>query len=231
MSGTTSSDSTAHYSSAGQGSTSTVGDVILWRNPKLSSLLFSTATLTWLLFNIYKFSFVTLASFVGMLVVSSFFLYANFVRFFRKEEPDLSGVRSLLEKKVVEAEKSIREWSVVLMQCGLSASTNEDWKVFSMLLLGLALLAYAGTLFDFLTLFYLGVVMILTVPVMYEKNEERMLEAGAKVQLMAIKVAYKVDEKVIRRLKGKVVAVAAVDGGDANKEHKDELKDDDLKTD
>ncbi|CAN1331554.1 Reticulon-like protein B13 [Linum perenne] len=200
MSGTTSSDSTAHYSSAGQGSTSTVGDVILWRNPKLSSLLFSTATLTWLLFNIYKFSFVTLASFVGMLVVSSFFLYANFVRFFRKEEPDLSGVRSLLEKKVVEAEKSIREWSVVLMQCGLSASTN-------------------------------GVVMILTVPVMYEKNEERMLEAGAKVQLMAIKVAYKVDEKVIRRLKGKVVAVAAVDGGDANKEHKDELKDDDLKTD
>ncbi|CAN1823271.1 Reticulon-like protein B13 [Linum perenne] len=200
MSGTTSSDSTAHYSSAGQGSTSTVGDVILWRNPKLSSLLFSTATLTWLLFNIYKFSFVTLASFVGMLVVSSFFLYANFVRFFRKEEPDLSGVRSLLEKKVVEAEKSIREWSVVLMQCGLSASTN-------------------------------GVVMILTVPVMYEKNEERMLEAGAKVQLMAIKVAYKVDEKVIRRLKGKVVAVAAVDGGDANKEHKDGLKDDDLKTD
>ncbi|CAN1225303.1 Reticulon-like protein B4 [Linum grandiflorum] len=173
----------------------TLRDVILWRNPKVSSLVLIAATVTWVLFNVYKLSFVTVASWFTMLLVTSFFLYAHFVRFFRKEEPDLSGLRILVEKKAVEVEKSIREWSVAGMQCWLSASTN-------------------------------GVVMMLTVPVMYKRNEDRVLEAGAKVQLMIIQGAYKVDEKVLRRLKGKVVAVAAVDG-DAKKDQKNELKEDD----
>ncbi|CAN1225299.1 Reticulon-like protein B13 [Linum grandiflorum] len=142
----------------------TLRDVILWRNPKVSSLVLIAATVTWVLFNVYKLSFVTVASWFTMLLVTSFFLYAHFVRFFRKEEPDLSGLRILVEKKAVEVEKSIREWSVAGMQCWLSASTNEDWKVFSMLLSGLGLLSYAGTLLDFLTLFYIGALSNNSIP-------------------------------------------------------------------
>ncbi|CAI0553866.1 unnamed protein product, partial [Linum tenue] len=67
-------------------------------------------------------------------------------------------------------------------------STNGDWRVLTHLVAVLWLLAYVGNLVDFLTLVYSGVVMVMTLPLVYKKNEGRILQSGVAAQMKALEV-------------------------------------------
>ncbi|CAI0554215.1 unnamed protein product [Linum tenue] len=54
-----------------------------------------------------------------------------------------------------------------------------------------------------------GVVMVMTLPLVYKKNEGRILQSGVAAQMKALEVLTVVNETVIRRVKGKFVAVAS----------------------
>ncbi|CAL1380541.1 unnamed protein product [Linum trigynum] len=218
----TSESSTAPFFPSAAGPAATLGDIILWRRPLWSALVVTVATATWVLFDVYKFNFVTVVVWIGMAVVTSLYLYGHLVRLFRKEEPDLTNRQFVREERVVEAARSVGSGIELAVRCLVRMSTNGDWRVLTHLVVELGFLAYLGSLVDFLTLVYLGVVMVMTLPLAYKKNERKILNAAVEAQTKGMQFLYMVDEKVVRRLKGKVVAVASMDEDNHNKDQKEE---------
>ncbi|CAL1408763.1 unnamed protein product [Linum trigynum] len=216
------SESTAPLLPSTKGSAATVSDIVLWRRPISSALVVSVATATWVLFEVYEFNIVTVVSWVGLAVVASLYLYGHLYRIFRKEEPDLMDRQFLREERVVEAAKSAGSSIELVLQCLVRMSTNGDWRVLAHLVAVLWFVAYVGNLVDFLTLIYSGVVMVMTLPLVYKKNEGRILQSGVAAQMKALEVLTVVNETVIRRVKGKFVAVASPRDEDRHEKGREE---------
>ena len=64
--------------------TDTIKDIFLWKRKKLSILLVLVATVTWVLLDVYELNFVTVASWLTMIIVTSLFIYGNLVRLLHK---------------------------------------------------------------------------------------------------------------------------------------------------
>lgn len=61
-----------------------VKDVVLWRRKKLNAIVIVAATAAWVLMEVFEFNFLTVISWLAMLVVASTFLYANVLILLRK---------------------------------------------------------------------------------------------------------------------------------------------------
>ncbi|KDP31877.1 hypothetical protein JCGZ_12338 [Jatropha curcas] len=203
-------------------SSDTVRDIFLWRRKKLSLLILLVATGTWVLFDIYEFNFITVASWIAMVIISSLFIYGNLVRLFRKEEPNLSGLQ-VSEGTVVETAKSVKEMIEKGINWMFCLSVERDVLVFVRVVALLWLLSYVGSFFDFLTLLYIGTVVGMSVPLIYVKNEERIKKCGEWIRMQGKRFYEMVDEKVLNKVKNKVVKVKEKDK-DEEKEEKEKEK-------
>ncbi|XP_038999679.1 reticulon-like protein B13 [Hibiscus syriacus] len=61
-------------------------------------------------------------------------------------------------------------------------TVEENWFVFARTLAGLLLLSYVGTFFDFLTLVYIGITVLMTVPLIYMKYGDHIKRHGERVK-------------------------------------------------
>ncbi|EEF40020.1 reticulon-like protein B13 [Ricinus communis] len=187
-------------------STDTVKDIVLWRRKKLSLLVLLVATVTWVLLDVYEFNFITVASWLAMLIVTSLFLYGNLVRLFRKEEPKISNWK-ISEETTTETAKSVRGMIEEGIRWMFHVSAESEWFIFARVVTVLWLLSYVGSFFDFLTLLYVGTVMGMSVPVIYVKNEEKIKRCEEWMKMKARRFYEMMDEKVFKQVKNKVVKV------------------------
>nr|GMC98043.1 reticulon-like protein B4 [Ipomoea batatas]GME02253.1 reticulon-like protein B4 [Ipomoea batatas] len=79
-------------------------------------------------------------------------------------------------------------------------ASGRDLKMFLMVITGLWIVSIVGSCCDFLTLFYIAVVLLHTVPVLYEKYEDE-VDAFAEKAMHELKKQYAVfDAKVLSKI-------------------------------
>ncbi|KAL9378393.1 hypothetical protein Peur_029728 [Populus x canadensis] len=184
----------------------TVRDVFLWRRKKLSLLVLLVSTATWVSLDVYQFNLITVASWAAMFAVTSLFLYGNIARFLRKGEPDLSGLE-ISEQTAIEAARSVRQSIEEGVRWMCHVSAERELFLFARVVAALCLLSYVGSFWDSLSLLYIDIVVGMTVPVIYVKNEDKIKRFEEWMRMQARRLCDMVDEKVVKRMKNRVVEV------------------------
>lgn len=174
-------------------------DVFMWRNKKISAGIIGGATAIWVLFEVLEYHLLTLVCHALMLALAVLFLWSNASSFINKSPPRIPEV-SVPEKPVLQFASDVR----ISINQGFSVlrevATGRDLKKFLCVIAILWFLSFLGSCCDFLTLFYIAVVSLHTVPVLYDKYEDQ-VDSAAEKALAEIKKQYAVfDAKVLSKI-------------------------------
>ncbi|CAN1300488.1 Reticulon-like protein B1, partial [Linum perenne] len=183
-------------------------DVFLWRNKKISTGVLGGATAAWVLFELLEYHLLTLVCHGLILALAVLFLWSNACTFINKSPPRIPEVH-IPEDPVLQLVSALR----IEINRGLGSirdiASGKELKKFLVVIAGLWFLSIVGSWCNFLTLFYIGnanthllviFVLLHTVPVIYEKYEDKVDAFGEKAWI-EIKKQYAVfDEKVLSKI-------------------------------
>ncbi|KAK7292739.1 hypothetical protein RJT34_15591 [Clitoria ternatea] len=185
-------------------------DVLLWRNKKISAGVLAGATTVWIFFELLEYQLLTLVCHISILLLAVLFLWSNAHTFIHKAPPHIPVVH-LPEEPFLQVASALR----IEINRGFEAlrtiGSGRDLKKFLIVIVGLWILSIVGSWCNFLTLFYIAFVLLHTIPVLYDKYEDK-IDPLAEKALVEIKKQYAVlDAKVLSKipkgpLKGKKLA-------------------------
>lgn len=174
-------------------------DLILWRNKKLSASVLGGATLVWILFEVLEYRLLTFAGHFLIMGLAGLFIYSKVLAFIHKSAPKIPEV-SIPEDLTIKIARSlcyeINRAFAVLRQIGL----GHDLKKFLMVLAGFWFLSILGSCCNFLTLSYIVFVLIYTLPVLYEKYEDKIDFYAEKAEIEAKKYYAIANEKYLSKI-------------------------------
>ncbi|KAL2233842.1 UNVERIFIED_CONTAM: Reticulon-like protein B5 [Sesamum indicum] len=174
-------------------------DIFLWRNKKISATVLGGATAVWVLFELLEYHLLTLVCHVSILALSLLFLWSNATTFINKRPPHIPEVR-LPEDPFLEVASVLRTEINRGFAVLREIASGRDLKKFLMVVVGLWALSIVGSFCNFLTLFYIVFILLHTVPVLYEKYDDK-IDAFAEKAMIQIKKQYAVfDAKVLSKI-------------------------------
>jgi len=174
-------------------------DLLLWKDKKVSGGILGGATIIWILFQVLEYHLLTLVCHSLILTLAILFLWSNASTFIKKSPPKIPEV-SIPEKPVMEIVSSLR----IEINRGLAAirqiASGKDLKKFLSVIAGLWFVSIIGNCYNFLTLVYILLVLLFSVPVAYDKYEDK-IDPMAEKAWIEIKKQYAVlDEKVLCKI-------------------------------
>ncbi|CAL5014254.1 unnamed protein product [Urochloa decumbens] len=152
-----------------------VADVLLWRRRNVSAAAVVGATAVWFVFERAGYSLPSVLSNALLLLVAILFFWAKSASLLNRPLPPLPN----LEVSDVVVEKAADRalvWINRVLAVGHDIAIKRDRKVFMQVILVLWVVSYIGMLFNFLTLIYIGVMVSLLVPPLYEKYQDHIDE-------------------------------------------------------
>ncbi|KAG6480329.1 reticulon-like protein B2 [Zingiber officinale] len=170
-------------------------DVFLWRNRKISASTLGAATAIWVLFELLEYHLLTLVGHVFILSLAIVFLWSNASTFISKSRPNIPEI-SIPEDPVVSVALSLGHQLNWLLASLREVALGRDLKKFLIIIGGLWLVSIIGNCVNFLTLFYIVFVALYTVPVLYEKYEDKIdafaekADAGFKKHYAVVHAKY-----------------------------------------
>ncbi|CAN1267605.1 Reticulon-like protein B5 [Linum perenne] len=167
-------------------------DVLLWRNKKVSGAVIGIATAIWVLFEVMEYHMITLLCHVLILSLAIFFLWSNVSKFINKSPPQIPEV-VIPEKCILEAASVLR--SEFNRGCTVlrEIASGREIKKFVIVIAGLWFISIIGSCFNFLTLIYIVFVLLHTLPLLYEKYDDK-VDAFAEKAMIELKKQYAVLE-------------------------------------
>ncbi|KAK1264934.1 Reticulon-like protein B5 [Acorus gramineus] len=174
-------------------------DIVLWRNKPMSGGILAGVTVVWLLFEWLGYTLLTLVCHSLILSLAILFLWSNASSFVNKSPPKFPEV-ILPEEAFISVAQSVRYEINEAFATFHNVASGKDLKKFLMVVAGLWVLSVVGSWFNFLTLFYLVFLILYTVPVLYEKHEDRVDSFAEKAKVEINKQYAVLDEKVLRKL-------------------------------
>ncbi|KAI9165486.1 hypothetical protein LWI28_014923 [Acer negundo] len=150
---------------------------------------------TWVLLDVYQFNFITIVSWAAISIVALLFLWGNLLRLFGKEPPDLPGLE-ISEQSNMEVANSCRGIVEEAVRWIFHVSVEREWIVFAQVVGGLLSLSYIGTFTDLLTFLYIGIVMGMTLPIIYVKYDDKIKRAGDQLKVKAKRLYEMVEQKI-----------------------------------
>lgn len=173
--------------------------MFLWRNKKISAGVLGGATAIWVLFELLEYHLLTLVCHILILVLAVLFLWSNATTFINKSPPRIPEVR-LSEEPFLQAAASLRFEINRALAVLREIASGRDLKKFLAVIAGLWIFSVLGSCCNFLTLFYITFVLLHTVPVLYEKYDDK-IDAFAEKALIEIKKQYAVvDSKLLSKI-------------------------------
>ncbi|GLT79653.1 hypothetical protein SLA2020_511340 [Shorea laevis] len=174
-------------------------DVLLWRNKKISAGVLGAVTAVWVLFELVEYHLLTLVCHILILAISVMFLWSNSRTFIKKTRPHIPEVHFPEEPFLQVASALTMEINYTFSVLHDIAS-GRDLKKFLLVIAGLWILSIVGSSCNFLTLFYIAFVLLHTVPVIYEKYEDK-VDPFAEKAVIELKKQYAVfDAKVLCKI-------------------------------
>ncbi|KAL2468762.1 Reticulon-like protein B3 [Forsythia ovata] len=174
-------------------------DIFLWRNKKISAAVLGGATAAWVLFELLEYHLLTLVCHISILALAILFLWSNVTTFVNKRPPHIPEVH-LPEDPFLQVASALRVEINRALSVLREIASGRDLKKFLMVVAGLWVLSIVGSSCNFLTLFYILFVLLHTVPVLYEKYEDK-VDAFTEKAMIEIKKQYAVfDAKVLSKI-------------------------------
>ncbi|KAL3536763.1 hypothetical protein ACH5RR_000129 [Cinchona calisaya] len=174
-------------------------DVFLWRNKKISAAVLGGATAIWVLFELLEYHLLTLVCHILILAVAILFLWSNATTFINKSPPRIPEVR-LSEEPFLQVAAALRLEINRALAVLRQIASGRDLKKFLIVISGLWFFSILGSYCNFLTLFYITFVLLHTLPVLYEKYEDK-VDAFAEKAMIEIRKQYAVvDAKVLSKI-------------------------------
>jgi len=149
--------------------------VLLWRRRNASAAAVVGATAVWFVFERAGYSLPSVLANALLLLVAILFFWAKSASLLNRPLPPLPN----LEVSDVVVEKAADRalvWINRVLAVGHDIAIKRDRKTFIRVILILWVVSYVGMLFNFLTLIYIGVMLSLLVPPLYEKYQDHVDE-------------------------------------------------------
>ncbi|GJP45917.1 hypothetical protein CLOM_g5253 [Closterium sp. NIES-68] len=138
----------------------------------------------------------TVAADALMIVVTTFFLWAQVASFLNKSGPPLPELK-VSEDSISKSAIFIRDEVNTMLKLAHNVALGKDYLLFAKVLAALYVVAVVGAWFHFLTLVLLAVVGAFSLPALYDKFEDQVDENLEKV-LAEMDKFYKLAEEKIR---------------------------------
>nr|XP_043609822.1 reticulon-like protein B12 [Erigeron canadensis] len=175
-------------------------DVILWRQKNVTLMILILTLASWLMFERSNYTLLSYVSNVLLLLLTILFLWAKSAQLLNRPTPPIPHLQ-LSEETINEAATLIHERINTMLSASYDIALGKDPKMFARVAAYLVLISIIGSLTDFRTLCYTGVVAVLTVPVAYERHEEH-VDSSIKTGNMKLKQLYRrVDEECIKKVR------------------------------
>ncbi|KAL9674607.1 hypothetical protein QQ045_030879 [Rhodiola kirilowii] len=149
-----------------------VADVVLWRRKNVSKGILVVGFGAWLTFQICGYTLLSFLSNVLLILTCVLFLWAKSARILNRPGPQLPHFH-LSEEMVNEAAETIRVNLNTLFSVSRNIALGYDTESFFRAAAVMLLISLVGSLTDLITLGYISLVIILTVPALYEKLEDQ----------------------------------------------------------
>ncbi|KAK4342786.1 hypothetical protein RND71_038602 [Anisodus tanguticus] len=149
-----------------------VADVVLWRRKDVTVGILVVTLFAWVVFERSGYTLLSLVSSVFFLLFTILFLWAKSAAILNRPAPPLPHLY-LSEEMVNEAACFICSHINMLLSVSEDIALGKDTNMFVKVSAGLMLVAVIGGLTDFVTLGYTSLVIVLTVPALYEKYEDQ----------------------------------------------------------
>ncbi|CAL4961538.1 unnamed protein product [Urochloa decumbens] len=172
-------------------------DLVLWRNKKISGGVLAGATAIWLLFEVMEYHLLTLLCHCLILSLAILFLWSNASTFINKcSTSEVKIPEDVAVNVALSLRYEINRGFATLREIG----HGRDLKKFLIVIAGLWLLSVLGSCCSFLTLFYIVFMVLYTVPVLYEKYEDKVDAFGEKAMIELKKYYAIFDEKCLSKI-------------------------------
>ncbi|KAL2238909.1 UNVERIFIED_CONTAM: Reticulon-like protein B11 [Sesamum indicum] len=173
-----------------------VADVLLWKKWHQSLTVFVVSTALWFLFVRAGYNLISFISNVLFLLVIILFFWAKSAAILNRPLPPIPNLE-VTEEIVLMAADETRVWVNYALSIAHDIAIGGNLRLFFQLAVGLSVVSCIGSLFDFLTLVYIGVLLCLSLPILYEKYQDQIddkLNAAYKIALVQYSI---IDEKVL----------------------------------
>ncbi|CAL5343744.1 unnamed protein product [Camellia sinensis] len=176
----------------------TAADVILWKRRRVSCGIIVVATVAWFLLERSGLSFLSICSDVLLILIALPFLRANYASFRNKPIQTLPEL-VLSEEMVTNAAASFRVKINYALLMAHDITIGKDFRLFFKVVVCLWLLSVIGSVISFLTLAYIGIILFVTVPALYNKYQDHVDRFAGLIHRQFSNHYKIVDENVISR--------------------------------
>ncbi|MFQ6619917.1 hypothetical protein Gotur_001116, partial [Gossypium turneri] len=178
-------------------------DVFLWRNKKISAGVLGGATAIWVLLELIEYHLLTLLCHISILSLAVLFLWSNVHTFIHKTPPRIPQVH-LPEEPFLQIASALTIELNQALELLRDIASGRNLKKFLVVVAAFWVLSVVGSWCNFLTLFYTcndtAFVLLHTVPVLYEKYEDK-VDPFAEKAVIEIKKQYAVfDANVLSKI-------------------------------
>nr|XP_043632725.1 reticulon-like protein B16 [Erigeron canadensis] len=174
-------------------------DVLLWKRQRVSLGIIIVATVAWLILERSGLSFLTICSNVLLFLIVLRFLHANYASIRNKPIQTLPEL-ILSEEMVNYAAASFRIKVNYLLLMAHDITLGKDFRLFFMVVGFLWILSVLGSLISFFTLAYIGTILSVTLPALYNRYEKQVDHCAGTIHRSFSRHYKIVDENVMNRL-------------------------------
>lgn len=174
-------------------------DVLLWKDKKTSAVVIGGATVIWVLFEVLDYHLLTLISHVMIGILAILFMWSKATTFIKKSPPVFPVVQ-LPEDVAVNVTRALRNDINRALHLFREIAMGHDLKKFLGVIAALWVLSEVGSCCNFLTLTYVVVLMVHSVPILYDKYQDKVDHFAGKAHTEACRHYEVLDTKVLSKI-------------------------------
>lgn len=144
-----------------------VADTLLWRKCYGGVVTLIGSTVVWLLFERAGYNFLALFANSLLLLVVILFFWAKSASLLNRPLPPIPNL-DISEESVLQAADEMRVWFNSALSTLHEIAVDGNLRTLILVAFGLWLISFIGSLFNFLTLIYVGILLSFSVPFLYE---------------------------------------------------------------
>ncbi|OWM79197.1 reticulon-like protein B11 [Punica granatum] len=176
-----------------------VADVFLWRRWFGGSSVLVSAKMVWLLFERNGYNPLTFVANGLLLLVLILFFWAKSASLLNRPLPALPNLE-ISEKSITKVTNVLLQWINYALSIAQDITVNHNLKLFAQVSCGLYALYYIGGLFSFLTFAYIGIILLLSVPVFYDKCQDHVNDKLCVIHRFVQTQYKKIDDNILKKI-------------------------------
>ncbi|KAL8540396.1 hypothetical protein ACS0TY_001850 [Phlomoides rotata] len=176
-----------------------VADVLLWKKLSVSVAFLVGSTALWFLFDMAGYNLISFISNVLLLLIVILFFWAKSASLLNRPLPPLPNLE-VSEETVLKAADEIRVWVNHALSIAHDIAIGGNLLLFLKVSIVLWVISYIGGFFNFITLVYIGALLSLSLPVLYDKFQNP-IDDKLSIAYNIARVQYqKVDNMILQKI-------------------------------